>query len=87
MLTVGYGDLKPNNIPEILVILVIQLFGIVMFGCIINEIGAHLSNLRRQNENLEKDLSNTEILAKSNKMNADLKERVREFVLTNQLIN
>lgn len=36
MLTVGYGDISPVNIPEIIVIMIIQIIGIVTYGYIIN---------------------------------------------------
>lgn len=36
MLTVGYGDISPVNISEIIVIMIIQIIGIVTYGYIIN---------------------------------------------------
>jgi len=36
MLTVGYGDISPVNIAEIIVIMVVQIIGIVTYGYIIN---------------------------------------------------
>lgn len=47
MLTVGYGDLLPANIQEIVVVLFMQLFGIVMIGYINGEVGDVLCTLRR----------------------------------------
>ena len=47
MLTVGYGDISPVNIDEIMVILMVQLVGIILYGYIVNEIGHILSSWRK----------------------------------------
>ncbi len=36
MLTVGYGDFSPVNIPEKMLIMLIQLLGIITYGYIVN---------------------------------------------------
>ena len=47
MLTVGYGDISPVNVNEILVILIVQIVGIATYGFIISEIGHIISSLRQ----------------------------------------
>lgn len=47
MLTVGYGDLTPVNVTEILLIICVQNIGIVTYGYILNEIGHILSDMRQ----------------------------------------
>lgn len=46
LLTVGYGDISPTNIYEIMAILVTQFIGIATFGYTVNQIGAVLSGLQ-----------------------------------------
>ena len=57
MLTVGYGDLSPVNITEILMIICVQIIGICTYGYILNEIGHILSDMRQEGEILSKDIS------------------------------
>lgn len=57
VLTVGYGDIAAKNPFEVFVIIMVEIFGIVMFAYIINEIGYSISNLRKGREIVEKDLS------------------------------
>lgn len=45
LLTVGYGDISPTNVAEILTILVAQFFGIATFAYAVNKIGVALSNI------------------------------------------
>jgi len=39
MVTVGYGDLTPNNYVEAIVVTLIQIVGTAIFGYMINVIG------------------------------------------------
>ena len=48
MLTVGYGDISPVNIPEIIVIICIQIIGIITYGYIVNEIGHIIGHMRME---------------------------------------
>lgn len=45
LLTVGYGDVSPTNVAEILTILLTQLIGIATFAYAVNKIGAALTNI------------------------------------------
>lgn len=58
LLTVGYGDLSPTNITEILTILLTQLIGIATFAYAVNKIGAALSNITEKTKKFQKDLGN-----------------------------
>lgn len=58
LLTVGYGDISPTNVAEILTILVAQFFGIATFAYAVNKIGAALSNISERAHKLQKDLGN-----------------------------
>ena len=56
----------------------------------INEIGYAMSNIRKQNEAIDKDLSNVEKIKQHYKMNESTTNRLREFVVnqkpTGQLV-
>lgn len=62
MLTVGYGDISPVNIAEILTILATQLIGIATFAYAVNKIGICLSNITERTQKLQKDLGNVEYI-------------------------
>ena len=46
LLTVGYGDLSPTNINEIIVVLIIELIGIATFAYAVNQIGVALTSMQ-----------------------------------------
>lgn len=39
MVTVGYGDLTPQNHYEVIMVMIVQLIGTAVFGYMINVIG------------------------------------------------
>jgi hypothetical protein len=57
ILTIGYGDITPKNKLEIVIVIITQFFGVIIFGYFINEIGHTLSIIRTNDENLQKDLT------------------------------
>jgi hypothetical protein len=57
MFTVGYGDILPKNVVEIMLIILVQLFGIlslnigiILIGYIVSEIGHTLTTIRQNQE-------------------------------------
>jgi uncharacterized membrane protein YeaQ/YmgE (transglycosylase-associated protein family) len=46
IVTVGYGDITPQNEYEILVTIVIEVIGAAVFGYIINTIGMTMAELK-----------------------------------------
>lgn len=46
IVTVGYGDITPQNEYEISVTIIVELLGSALFGYLINVIGLTLSDLR-----------------------------------------
>lgn len=49
-MTVGYGDLTPQNYVEILFVMVIQVVGTSFFGYLINVIGISVVNISKKKE-------------------------------------
>ena len=39
MCTIGYGDISPKNIPEIVYVMIIVIIGCCVFGYALNTIG------------------------------------------------
>ena len=81
ILTVGYGDISPKNDLEIVVVTIIEMFGIIVFAYMINEIGYAMSNLRKETEIVDKDLSNVEKIKQHYNMKDDTINRLRTFVI------
>jgi hypothetical protein len=49
MVTVGYGDLTPNNYSEALIVTLIQVVGTAIFGYMINVIGITVNEIQKKN--------------------------------------
>jgi hypothetical protein len=52
MLTVGFGDIRPTNLLEVMCILMVQIVGIMNNAYVINEIGANLSQIHERRNTL-----------------------------------
>jgi hypothetical protein len=53
MVTVGYGDLTPNNFVEAIVVTMIQVVGTAVFGYMINVIGITVNEIQKKNLEFE----------------------------------
>lgn len=49
MVTVGYGDLTPNNYIEAIVVTMIEVVGTAIFGYMINVIGITVNEIQKKN--------------------------------------
>jgi predicted HTH domain antitoxin len=49
MVTVGYGDLTPNNFVEAIIVTLIQIVGTAIFGYMINVIGLTVNEIQKKN--------------------------------------
>ncbi len=56
-----------------------------LFGYIVNEVGVALGNMRKKRTSLEKDIYNSERISKLYELNSDLRIKVRDYVISNQL--
>lgn len=50
IVTVGYGDLTPQNEAEVVVIMILEICGTSFFGYMINVIGITVDNINKKNE-------------------------------------
>jgi hypothetical protein len=48
MVTVGYGDLVPNNYVEAIMVTMIQIVGTAIFGYMINVIGITVNEIQKK---------------------------------------
>lgn len=53
MVTVGYGDLTPNNFIQAIIVTVIQVVGTAIFGYMINVIGITVNEIQKKNAQFE----------------------------------
>lgn len=53
MVTVGYGDLTPQNWVEVLIVMGVQLIGTAVFGYMINVIGITVDEIKKKNEEFD----------------------------------
>ena len=81
VLTVGYGDISPRNDLEVGGVTMVELSGIIIFAYLINEIGYCMSQLRKETEIVDKDLSTVEKIKQHYRMTADTTNRLRTFVM------
>ena len=58
-----------------------------MIGYIVSEIGHTLSMLRQTREDFEQSIQNTDKICKYYRLEKDLKQRVRSYVINHQLAN
>ena len=59
----------------------------MLIGYIVSEIGHTLSLLRQTRENFEQSIQNTDKICKYYRLEKDLKQRVRSYVINHQLAN
>lgn len=70
-MTIGYGDITPQDEAEVLIVILIEIVGnfllivgVLSFGYLLNEMGHTLSKMRSKQEELEKDLQTVSKMAK-----------------------
>lgn len=82
----GYGDVSPTNVAEILTILLTQLIGIATFAYAVNKIGAALSNITERAQRMQKDLGNVEHVGNSYRLKPDLVCRMRTELIKDKAL-
>ena len=85
ILTVGYGDISPKNYVEVIVVTLVEIFGIIAFANFINEIGYSLTEIRKTNETIEKELMVIQKMKKWYRMDENLSKRARIHVINNKV--
>ena len=85
ILTVGYGDISPQNCAEVAVVTLVEVFGIIAFANFINEIGHSLTELRKRRETVEKELLVVQKMKQWYRMDEELSKRARIHIINNKV--
>jgi hypothetical protein len=63
----------------------IQIVGVVSFGYMLNEMGHTLSKMRKQSEELERDLQTISKISKYYNLEKKLQNKAKNFIVSNQV--
>ena len=80
MLTVGYGDITPQNNKEVVVCVISVVLGCVVYAFNINTIGIILQDLNKENAEFKHHINVINGFMKRKNINGDLQMRVREYL-------
>lgn len=87
MVTVGYGDITPQNNLEVIIVIIVEILGTSIFGYMINIIGMTLSEMKSKDEALEKELTITDKMSKCFSIKDDLTYRLKSFLKNNHKVD
>ncbi|CAD8093113.1 unnamed protein product [Paramecium sonneborni] len=80
MVTVGYGDVVPQNIYEVICAIIMIFFASVVFAFSINAIGVIFSNIDLQKQSYKRNLLLINQYMNSNEVSLQLQSRVRNYL-------
>ncbi|CAD8082487.1 unnamed protein product [Paramecium sonneborni] len=80
MVTVGYGDITPQNIYEIICAIIMIFFASVVFAFSINAIGVIFSNIDLQKQSYKRNLLLINQYMNSNEVSLQLQSRARNYL-------
>ncbi len=87
MMTVGYGDIVPQNSLEMAFTLITVLFGCIVFGYNLNKIGNIFQEMNKERKKVQEKLNKLNKFMESKHMNSNLQMRIRaylKFIWANQ---
>lgn len=80
MMTVGYGDLTPQNPSEVIMCIIVVVLGCVVYAYNISSIGLILQELNRENVKFSHKINIINQFMIRKNVNNDLQRRVREYL-------
>ncbi|CAD8172446.1 unnamed protein product [Paramecium pentaurelia] len=80
MVTVGYGDVTPQNIYEVICAIIMIFFASVVFAFSINAIGVIFSNIDLQKQYYKRNLILINQYMNTNEVSSQLQSRVRNYL-------
>ena len=80
MNTVGYGDITPQNIYEVLFNILLIYIACAIFAYSLNSIGIIISNIVKQEDEFKNDLNTINDFMREKDINFDLRMRVRKYL-------
>ena len=87
IVTVGYGDITPKNKYEVLVVILVEIVGTSIFGYMINVIGMSLTEMKRERETLDHELSVVDKISKCFGIKPDLTYQMKNHLTNNQKVD
>jgi cyclic nucleotide gated channel alpha 1 len=85
MVTVGYGDITPQNQYEVLVVMAVEIVGTSIFGYMINIIGMSLAEMKKERETLDHELSVADKICKCFHVSGELAYRMKNDLTNSHL--
>ena len=80
IMTVGYGDIVPQNNSEVLLALATIIFGCGVYAFNLNSIGMILQDINKENTRFKHNINIINQFMKRKNVNPDLQMRVREYL-------
>ena len=80
IMTVGYGDIVPQNNKEVMVALITIIFGCGVYAFNLNSIGMILQDINKENNRFKHNINIINQFMKRKNVNQDLQMRVREYL-------
>ena len=80
MMTVGYGDITPQNEFEVIACIISVILGCAVYAYNINSIGMIMQDLNKENSEFDRKINIINQFMKKKKINQDLQMRIREYL-------
>ena len=80
MVSIGYGDISPQNVPERNLGILCMLMTSVTFGIVLGNIGSIITKRGAIEDNYRQTILNLNNYIKQNKVEKELSRKVRMFV-------
>lgn len=80
MMTVGYGDIGPQNNQEMILCLICVVLGCAVYAYNINSIGMILQEMNKENANLNHNINIINNFMQRKNINQNLQMRIREYL-------
>lgn len=77
--TIGYGDITPNNIPQIAYTIVVELIGVGMFGYMIGNIASLLANLDIARSKYQEKINRLNLFMEYRDIPVTLRQKLRRY--------
>ena len=80
MMTVGYGDITPQNQFEIIACIISVILGCAVYAYNINSIGMIMQDLNKENSEFDRKINIINQFMRKKNINQDLQMRIREYL-------
>lgn len=81
MLTIGFGDITPQNPKEAIIVSLVEMFGVILFAFIINAVHTIMASIRDIKEKRERNLESVNRFMRAKPIDPDLQREVKKAVV------